>query len=242
MLNAKFLAFSLQPLAFAFMSRIATIEPSTQPPPAPAKSRTSFGALTSKTSKTKTAYPVFPKEQNPQVYDLAERIVKRVTKIKAETALCDVDKADMRMLVAPFYYQTNHGKLEAPSSISIASSEEVICKFLNKYTQPVVPAIEPQLRHLIGDKFDTCFRQKFFIEIDGDKLPADKTQEIVDGLQALFAEHNALGAVAVKDELRPFPDFHARRLLEFTPEVNLAISEVYPSQINVEQARGRKQG
>ena len=203
----------------------------------PGVKKLSFAGIAKKKDDTKTAYPVFPREQNPQVYDLAERIIQRDNAIKGLQALKETDQADVRALVLPFYYATHHGKLNVPTSVSIPASHEVLVSFINKY-----PAVtnEAQIRRILGDQFDTCFRQKFTIEIDGDKLPADTAQELIQRLQTLFAEFNAVDALTVKDEVRPCADFHARRHIVFTPDTNLALAAIYPSQINVAPARGRK--
>jgi hypothetical protein len=66
------------------------------------------------------------------------------------------------------------------------------------------------------------------LEIDGDKLPADRTQALLDELQGLFAKYQASEALKVKEGIRPLPDFHTLRHTALTPEQNLAVNQVCP--------------
>ena len=72
------------------------------------------------------------------------------------------------------------------------------------------------------------FRERFVIEIDGDKIPLPAQQALVDKLQVLFAEHGALDALGVKTEVKPLEGFHSQRHTLFTPEQNLQINGVIP--------------
>jgi hypothetical protein len=80
----------------------------------------------------------------------------------------------------------------------------------------------------LGDQTNRFFRQAFTLEINGDKLPAEQTQALLDELQALFAKFQASEALKVKEGIKPVPDFHTLRHTALSPEQNLAVDQVCP--------------
>ncbi|HHY86387.1 MAG TPA: hypothetical protein GYA07_12780 [Verrucomicrobia bacterium] len=206
-----------------------TAAPAAATPTAPAKPirKVSFGKVPKKKEETKTAYPVFDDPATgDQVKAIAARIKKRAEEMEALDGAQETDKAELKMFVAPFYYRTNAGKLNPPSSIAIPSSEgEVLVTFQNRYKKleseaPLVP--------ILGDAIGDYVRQSFNITIKGDDLPAGKEQEIVDAVTELLEKHGAAVAMEVQEALMPVPTFHVTRLSKFTPEQNLAIDRIWP--------------
>ena len=72
------------------------------------------------------------------------------------------------------------------------------------------------------------FRQAFTLEIDGDKLPAEQIQSLLEELQELFAKFQAGDALKVKEGIKPMTEFHALRHTSLTPEQNLAVDQICP--------------
>jgi hypothetical protein len=213
----------------------------TAPTPAPVPAKTgikklSLGGLTTKKESTKTAYPVFA-DTNGQAAIIAARIVERQDQFDALESALKTDKAELKMMVAPFYFRTNHGKHEAPSSVSVVSPKgEVLVTFQNRYPQL---EDESTVAAILGDNTEEFFRQHIEVKIKGDALPQDKAQDIIDELQALFAKYNATDALEAKVGIKPTKDFHAARLVQFTPEVNLALDQACPV-ITMVKTKGRK--
>src|SRR5262249_3366736 len=79
----------------------------------------SFGGIAKKKADAKTAYPVFP--DDPQIRELAQRIIERQQQFDALEGALKTDKAEMKCLVTPFYFTHNHGKVDVPSSIAVQS-------------------------------------------------------------------------------------------------------------------------
>jgi hypothetical protein len=237
-----------------------------EPPAAPAASsvpvtpakaglkKVSFGAIAAKKDDTKTAYPVFPAD--PAVAEIAARILYRTELFEALKGSLETDKAELKFKVAPFYFKANHQRHEVPSSVSVtaapefkdvdADGHEVVRKtpgtealvtFQNRYS---MLADESGLLPVLGDRTGEFFRQSFELKIKGDKLPEDKTQELMNRLQALFAEFNATDALEVKEGIKPVEQFHAARHLALTPEQNLALEQVCPIVAMV-KTKGRRQ-
>ena len=88
-------------------------------------------------------------------------------------------------------------------------------------------ALDP-LKPVFRGQESEFFRERFVIEIDGDKIPLQAQQALVDKLQALFAEHGALDALSVKTEVKPLEGFHSQRHTLFTPEQNIQINALVP--------------
>ncbi len=210
----------------------------TTPAPAVAKvKKVSFGAIGTKAkAETKTEYPVFP-DDNGEAALIAARIIQRTDEFDALESALKTDKAELKMMVMPFYFTTNSGKVEVPSSITVKSSTSALTVTVqNKYTKlnsdealAKVPFAVPH------------FRQCFTFEIDGDKIPADSIEPIVAGLQALFIEHDCLSALGVSESYKPVKEFHTARHTLLTPEQNLALDQVVPIVAMVKtKGRGAK--
>ncbi len=205
------------------------IQPAPAAPPAPAAGlrKVSFGKVAPKAADdTKTKYPVFNDPvTGPQVVAIAARIKTRAREIEALEGSQSTDKAELRMFVSPFYFKTNAGKAAPPSSISIPTSAgEVLVCYQNRYTKI---ADETNLLPILGEELTgRYFRQTFTLNVNGEDLPAGKEQEIVDKMIALLAEYNVEPDIA--ESVKPTPDFHIRRLTDFTPEVNVTLDAACP--------------
>ena len=240
------------PVAFATP---LVIEPVDAPAPAAPPKRgglkkVTFGPIAAKAPETKTAYPVFP-DENGQAAIIAARIVRRGEELEALDGALKLDKAELRMAVRGFYFTTNHGKGDVPSSISVpfpadaehrvdptaplAPSGEALVTFQNRYSAVVEDAVAP----ILGDDIELYFRQSFEIKVEGDKLPDDKVEEILAELTTLFAKFNATAALTVKDQIKPKPDFHTLRHSKLTVAQNLALDEACPI-IVMHKTKGRK--
>jgi hypothetical protein len=206
----------------------------TEPSSGPVK-KLSFGGIAKKKADTKTAYPVFP--DNPQIRELAQRIIERQQQFDALEGALKTDKAEMKCLVTPFYFTHNRGKVEVPSSVAVQSDTgEVLVLFQNRYSK--LDSEAPMLG-VLGERTGNYFRQAFNLTIDGDKLPTDRAQELLNDLAELFAKYSASDALQVAESVKPVPDFHSRRHLELTPEENVAVEQVCPIVAQV-KTKGRK--
>jgi hypothetical protein len=215
--------------------------------------KVSFGAIATKKDETKTAYPVFPADAKSQ--ELAARILYRTEIFEALKGALETDKAELKFMVAPYYFKANHKRHEVPSSVSVATAaefndvdengcevvrktpgSEALVTFQNRYS--MLPD-ESGLLPVLGERTSEFFRQSFELKIKGDKLPEDKTQELMNRLQELFAEFNATDALEVKEGIKPVEQFHAARHLELTPEQNLTLEQACPIVAMV-KTKGRK--
>jgi hypothetical protein len=198
------------------------------PPPAPALAvkKVSFAGITTKKAKPAAAdkYPTF----------LADDQVKAaVDWLIANNPIPDQlkqVKADLAVQVTPFYFEQASGKVEAPSSVLVPGTTGLVTvTFPSRYDSATEEVLQPILSGRLGQ----FFRQAFKLEIDGDKIPADQAQELVAELSALFGKHGCADALAVKDQLVPVADFHAKRHLDLTVEQNLALNAVCRIQTRV---------
>ena len=185
----------------------------------------SFGAMAQKKEKARASYPVLP-DPNGQLAVMATRIIERTTQIEALEGSLALDKAELKTLATPFYFAQANGKVEVASSVNVLSpAGEVLISFPNRYGRLESESV---LRPLLGEHTAQFFRQAFTLEIDGDKLPADNAQELLDQLQQLFARYHAAEALKVKEGIKPVPDFHTVRHTALTPAQNLALNQLCP--------------
>ena len=201
--------------------------PTKQQPPAPAASlrKVTFGGISKKKESATPSHPVLP-DANGQLAEIAARILKRHAEVEALAGALDVDKAELKTLATPFYFQIAHGKIEIPPAVlAQCDAGQVQISFPNRYGKlESEEALEP----VLGAKTGAYFRQAFAIEIDGDKLPVEHAQELLEELQALFEKYNAADALNAKEAIKPVPDFHTLRHTALTPAQNLALDQVCP--------------
>jgi hypothetical protein len=215
------------------MSTIATA----QKPPA-IKKVSLFGIKTGPAAKTKTEYPVLP-DTSGDVALLVGDIIAETEQLDALTGSLDAKKGELRRIAADHYFALLSGKSDIPSSISCLDSEgrEVLVAFQNRYK--ILPD-ESGLAETIGEeRVAKFFRQKFELKVDGDKLPAEKAQDIIEGMQELFRIHGCDSALTAKANIAPTADFHIGRHTAFTVEENMSLDRIVPI-IAMCKTKGRK--
>jgi hypothetical protein len=89
------------------------------------------------------------------------------------------------------------------------------------------------------DRTAQFFRQSFELKIDGDKIPADSAEALIDAIQTLFAQYNASDALTAKAVIKPTPDFHTARHTALSVDENLAVEMICPIVAMV-KTKGRK--
>ena len=211
--------------------------PASGPTPTPPGrlKKVSFGTIAKKTD-TKTAYPVLPPVRDSA--QIVDRLLERIQQLEALTGAIDTDKAELKSMAAPHYFTVNHGRHEVPSSVAVIGTKggEILVTFQNRYSMlPDESALTP----VLGARTEEFFRQSFELKIKGDKLPSDKTQDLMNELQGLFAKYGATDAIEVKEGVKPTTEFHAARHLQLTPAQNIALDAVCPIIVMV-KTKGRK--
>ena len=193
--------------------------------PAPALRKIQFGAITQKKPDKRASYPILP-DPLGQYAIIAARILERAAQVEALAGALDLDKAELKTLATPFYFQNGHGKIDVPSSVAVAcGSGQVLITYQNRYGKL---QSEELILPILGEQTGRFFRQAFTLEIDGDQLPAEQTQELLEELQGLFAKYQATDALKVKEGIKPVPDFHTLRHTALNPRQNLALDQVCP--------------
>ena len=204
---------------------VKQLRPQEKSVPPPALRKVQFGTIAKKKPDSRASYPQLPDPQG-QYATIAARIIDRSAQLEAIAGALNVDKAELKTLATPFYFTHGQGKADVPSSIAVScASGQVLITFQNRYGK--LESEEPLLP-ILGPNTGRFFRQAFTLEIDGDKLPSEQTQELLDELQALFAKYQASDALNVKEGIKPVSEFHALRHTNLTPEQNLAIEQVCP--------------
>ena len=191
--------------------------------------KVTFGAAATKPEKTKTAYPVLP-DPFGQAGEIAARILERTADLEALEGALDTDKAELKLLALPFFFETNAGKHEAPSSIAVKTTDgqsEVLVLCKNAY--PLLPD-EAALLPILGDDVAKYFRQSFDIKIKSASLPEASAQEFVNDQLALATKYNCGSAIEIKQGVKPTKEFHAARLIDLTTEQNMELQAVCPIQ------------
>jgi hypothetical protein len=205
------------------------------PLPAGSLKKVSFGVIAKKTD-TKTAYPIMPPTGDSA--QIVDRLLERLAQLEALEGAIETDKAELKMLATPHYFNVNNGRHEVPSSVACHGSkgDEILVAFPDRYS--LLPD-ESALLPILGEKTGAFFRQSFELKIKGDKLPENHTQDLMNELQELFAKYGAGDAIEVKEGVKPTAEFHAARHLQLTTEQNLALEQVCPI-VKMVKTKGRK--
>jgi len=167
-----------------------------------------FGSIAKQKPDAQNKYPFLPDVQGHYA-TIAARIIERSIQVESLAGSLDIDKAEIKTLATPFYFSHASGKLEVPSSVAVTCpTGQLLITFQNRYGKL---ESEDPLLPILGKQTGRFFRQAFTLEIDGDKLPAQATQDLLDELQQLFAKYGATAALKVKESIKPVPDFHTLR-------------------------------
>lgn len=207
------------------------------PAPAAGIKKLNFGGIAQKVEKTATEYPSLP-DPTGEVATIASKIIAESREFEALKNSLDNKKKELRKMSQEFYFQHLHGKHEIPSSVEAGEGDQKVlvtftsrCSALADET-PVIEAIG-------AERTAQFFRQAFELKIDGDKIPADRTEDLIGSIQNLFAEYNCPEALTFKAVIKPTPDFHAGRHTTLSVEENLAVDEACPIIVMV-KTKGRK--
>ncbi len=94
--------------------------------------KVSFGAIPQK-KETKTAYPILP-DPTGEIYKLAKLIKQQSSELESLEGALEANKAELRRLTVPGYFQLHQGKTDVPSSVSCPTTEgELLVTFQNRY-------------------------------------------------------------------------------------------------------------
>jgi len=200
--------------------------------------KVSFGNIPApKVDSKKTVYPVFP-DPNGLAGALAATIVRQSEELESLEGSLITNKAELKFMVAPAYFQLNHGKHEVPSSVAVNSPDgEVLVNFQNRYK--VLPDESPIQQLLGAERTEKYFRQAFELKVNGDLIPVERAQELLDELVALFTRYDCAAALEAKSCIKPIKEFHAARHLILSNEENIALEQVCPIVAGV-KTKGRK--
>jgi hypothetical protein len=142
-----------------------------------------FGSIAKKRPDRRADHPLLPDPQG-QYAVIAARIIERSGQVQALSGALEVDKAEIKTLATPFYFSNGEGKLDVPGSVAVhCPSGQVLIIYQDRYGRL---DSEERLLPILGQQTERLFRQAFTIEIDGDKLPSQQAQELLDQLQILF--------------------------------------------------------
>lgn len=196
-----------------------------------------LGGIATKAEKTTTEYPSLP-DPTGEVATIASEIIAESREFEVLKTSLENKKKELRKMSQEFYFQNLHGKHEIPSSVEAGEGDQkVLVTFTSRCA---VLADETPIIEAIGaERTAQFFRQNFELKIDGDKIPADRAEELISEIQTLFASHNCPEALSAKVVIKPTPDFHTGRHTTLSVEENLAVDEACPIIVMV-KTKGRK--
>jgi len=214
----------------------------TAEPKAPAKAaglkKVNLGGIATKSSKTKTTeYPVLP-DPNGDVAKLVADIRRETAELEALEGSLDIKKAELRGQAQEYYFEHYSGKHDIASSIEArADNEAVLVSFSSRYK---TITDESSLIDTIGeDRTARFFRQSFELKVNGDMIPENEAEALIEELSALFARHNAADALSAKSVIKPNAEFHTARHTVLSVDENRAVDLICPIIASV-KTKGRK--
>jgi hypothetical protein len=226
-------------------------------PSAPVIRKVTLGGLKKK-EEAKPAgksYPQIP-DSDGTISKLAADIRREKEQYEALEGSIKAKGQELKSRVVPFFYATNAGRQEIPSSVRCAIRKRhdlpedpaehdayeakmekdptadqetgaILVTFVNKYP----PADESTVEQAIGEANAALyFRQKFALEIDGDKIPADQAGELIQELQTLFTKYGCPDALSASEKIVPVETFHKVRHTALSKEQNAALEMFLPAQ------------
>ena len=207
------------------------------PAPVAGIKKLNFGGIAQKVEKTATEYPSLP-DPSGEVATIASEIIAESREFEVLKTSLENKKKELRKMSQEFYFQHLHGKHEIPSSIEAGEGDQkVLVTFTSRCS--ALADETPVIESIGAERTAQFFRQAFELKIDGDKIPADRAEDLIGAIQNLFAEYNCPEALTFKAVIKPTPDFHTARHTTLSVEENLAVDEACPIIVMV-KTKGRK--
>ena len=207
------------------------------PAPVAGIKKLNFGGIAQKVEKTATEYPSLP-DPSGEVATIASEIIAESREFEVLKTSLENKKKELRKMSQEFYFQHLHGKHEIPSSIEAGEGDQkVLVTFTSRCS--ALADETPVIKSIGAERTAQFFRQAFELKIDGDKIPADRAEDLIGAIQNLFAEYNCPEALTFKAVIKPTPDFHTARHTTLSVEENLAVDEACPIIVMV-KTKGRK--
>lgn len=182
-------------------------------------------------------YPSLP--QDDETKKLVTSYLDNVAKIESLEGANKVTRSFLEAKARAYYYEHYHGKHDVESSLEAHSlnGESLLLTFQSRYR--AVPDETPIVDAIGQNLTDRFFYQSVDVKIDGDKIPADKINDLFVDLAAVMAKHGAADALSHKAVIKPSPEFHTARHTELSVEQNLAVDGICPIVVAV-KTKGRK--
>jgi hypothetical protein len=186
--------------------------------------KVSLGGIAKKKEDSSAKYPVYPDEEG-KAAEIAARIAERQDQFDALKSALETDKEELgRVMIRPWYLQHFHRRTDVPSSVIVNYHVEAdpgngieerqgSVRVTVREQYYAFPS-EDAFTSVLGDEVEKYFRQSFELKIDGDKLPADKSPELIEKLQSLFAECDCSDALEAKECVLPVKNFKSLRFSE----------------------------
>lgn len=145
-------------------------------------------------------------------FDAVEGIMKQQTEALREAA------------IEPFFTQ-NEGKA-IPQTGVMFEGEELHESALITFTKRYGTFDPSEVKAVVGEKIvEEHFYEKLSIKIDGDKIPADKQQAVIDKLAKLFSDLGCGDAIEAKVVISPREEFHTSRHTLLTAKQNILLQK-----------------
>jgi hypothetical protein len=224
---------------------LTTMATATKKPPAKPVGivKLNLGGIASKSSgKTKTEYPVLP-DPDGDIAKLVSDILSETEELEALEASANIKKSEIRGRAQEHYFELFSGRHDVGSSIEArdGSGNSLLVSFGDKGRyRAITEKAESDLIETLGEeRTQRFFRQSFELKVDGDKLPQDSAQELIEDLQAIFTKYGASDALTAKSVIKPTADFHVARHTALTVDENRAVDLICPIVAAV-KTKGRK--
>jgi hypothetical protein len=165
---------------------------------------------------------------------------------EAATGAKEAARFELIAAARPFHFRVNSGHAEIPSSVAILSPKgEVRVTFKDAYKKLDEAKFET-VKQVIGEQLaETYLMQTFEFTIKSEKIPADRMQEVIDGIRELATRLNIVDAVAVATCYKPTSEWHTARFRHLTPDQNMRLEGAVDREkgfctASVGPARGKK--
>jgi hypothetical protein len=185
-----------------------------------------LSALGTKPKGNTKSYPVLPltDELKGFVTDYLKNTQDMETLESANKQLRAYIEAEARR----YYYQHHSGKLDVESSLEAPSSngQSLLLTCQNRYK--ALPDEAPIVAAIGEERTERLFYNSVDVKIDGDKIPADKINDLFAEVAAVFAKFGATDALSHRSVIKPTPEFHTARHTILSVEENLAVDQATP--------------
>jgi hypothetical protein len=123
-----------------------------------------------------------------------------------------------------------------PSSVKVVTADgrAVLVSFQNRYHN-LTDENAARAKAVLGEKAEKYISESFEIKIDGDMIPKDKLEQVIEGLVLTFECYGALDALSKKPITKLTKEYHTARFTDLSVDAREHMDDIAPGVVSIKK-------